>query len=178
MNQQLRQMVMDAIAFGDVMDQSSLGVAAFGQEEKTSRFIRADLVKFLLYLSASDDVISEKETAFFRDYLGYNFETSTITSLVEQFGLKKDEFLNEIPFSMYVMIEADSKVISYNGENPGSAMALLAVYHALGSAFAACDDAVAEEEKKDFSAYLSMLKEQIILAENTALEAYKAKQAE
>ena len=32
MNQQLRQMVIDAIAFGDVMDQSSLGVAAFGQE--------------------------------------------------------------------------------------------------------------------------------------------------
>ncbi len=176
MNQQLRQMVLDAIAFGDVMDEASLGVASFGHEDKTSRFIRLDLVKFLLYLSTSDDVISEKEAEFFRDYLGYNFESSTIESLVEQFELKKEAYLEETPFSMQVMMQADARIIAYNGQNPGAAMALLRVYHALGTPFASCDDSVAEEEKKDFSQYLSMLKDHIAASEEAALQAYKAKE--
>ena len=89
MNQELRQMVGEALAFGDVMDEANLGVSRFGHDEKTARFIRLDMVKFLLYLSTSDDVIHDSEAQFFRDYLGYNFETATITSLIDKFELKK-----------------------------------------------------------------------------------------
>lgn len=176
MNQELRQMVGEALAFGDVMDEANLGVSRFGHDEKTARFIRLDMVKFLLYLSTSDDVIHDSEAQFFRDYLGYNFETATITSLIDKFELKKETFQTTVPFSFGVMIEADSIVTAQTGKNPGAAMALLRVYHALGSAFVQCDEDVSEEERKDFSEYLTMLRDTIEEAGRNAMAQYEKSQ--
>ena len=176
MNQELRQMVGEALAFGDVMDEANLGVSRFGHDEKTARFIRLDMVKFLLYLSTSDDVIHDSEAQFFRDYLGYNFETATITSLIDKFELKKETFHTTVPFSFGVMIEADSIVTAQTGKNPGAAMALLRVYHALGSAFVQCDEDVSEEERKDFSEYLTMLRDTIEEAVQNAMAQYEKSQ--
>ena len=161
MNRELRQMVGEALAFGDVLDEAGLGVAQQGREEKTAQFLRLDMVKFLLFLSISDDVIAPQEAQFFRDYLGYNFASETIASLIEKFELTHETFETTIPFSMGVLLDADCYILSKSGRNPGAAMALLRVYHALGSAFVACDETIDEQERRDFSAYLSMLQQNI-----------------
>ena len=174
MNQELRKMVGEALAFGDVLDEANLGVARFGREEKTSRFIRLDMVKYLLFLSVSDDIISDEEAQFFKDYLGYNFQSAQIESLVEKFELKEDTFLQTVPFSFGVLMEADRQIIAQNGQNPGAALALLRVYYALGSAFVSCDESIAEEERRDFTTYLKMLQETIEISSKEALDAFEA----
>lgn len=161
MNRELRQMVGEALAFGDVLDEAGLGVARQGREEKTAQFLRLDMVKFLLFLSVSDDTITPQEAQFFRDYLGYNFESETIASLVEKFELTHETFETTIPFSLGVLLDTDCYILSKSGRNPGSAMALLRVYHALGSAFVCCDETIDEQERRDFSTYLSMLQQTI-----------------
>jgi len=174
MNHELRKMIVEALAFGNVLDESNLGVSRFGREEKTSRFIRLDMVKFLLYLSVSDDIISDEEAQFFKDYLGYNFQSAQIESLVEKFELKEDTFQQTVPFSFGVLLEADRQIIMQSGKNPGAALALLRVYYALGSAFVTCDDSVAEEERNDFTAYLKMLQETIETSYKEAEESFAA----
>ena len=171
-------MVGEALAFGDVLDEANLGVSRFGREEKTSRFIRLDMVKYLLFLSVSDEIISDEEAQFFKDYLGYNFQSAQIESLVEKFELKQDTFLQTVPFSFGVLMEADRQIIAQNGKNPGAALALLRVYYALGSAFVACDASVEDKERNDFTAYLKMLQETIETSSKDALDAYNAQKNE
>ena len=55
-------------------------------------------------------------------------------------------------------------------------MALLRVYHALGSAFVQCDEDVSEEERKDFSEYLTMLRDTIEEAGRNAMAQYEKSQ--
>ena len=93
-----------------------------------------------------------------------------------EFELKKETFQTTVPFSFGVMIEADSIVTTQTGKNPGAAMALLRVYHALGSAFVQCDEDVSEEERKDFSEYLTMLRDTIEEAGRNAMAQYEKSQ--
>ena len=81
MNYLLKEMVDKMYEVGDNCDKGPLGLA-----QKTNltlrECIKAELITYLMYLSAADGTIAWQEARFIRDYMEYDFTIEEINQLI------------------------------------------------------------------------------------------------
>ena len=161
MNYELKNLVDQMYGLNDTLDEGSLGLAR-NTNTTLRECIQVELLSYLMYLSAADGNIAWQEASFIRDYIEYNLTTDEIHQFVVENQIYSTEFEEKVPLSMQVFVRADNAVFDTNGYNDSLGSELLfTVFESLGKEFLACDDEVSDDEIRDLTIYLNMLKNYI-----------------
>lgn len=154
MNYELKNTINKLYSLGDTLDESSLGLS----EMPIRRVIKIDLLKFLMYLSASDGTISYEESNFINEYLDWDLSPDFIKSFIKEHHIYSVDYETEVPFSMQLFVAADNTLYDKQGYNEYLfSQLLLQVYTILGKEFLECDSNVTDNEVQDLTIYLTTL---------------------
>ena len=154
MNYELKNTINQLYSLGDTLDESSLGLS----EMPIRRVIKIDLLKFLMYLSASDGTISYEESNFINEYLDWDLSPDFIKSFIKEHHIYSVDYETEVPFSMQLFVAADNTLYDKQGYNEYLfSQLLLQVYTILGKEFLECDSNVTDNEVQDLTIYLTTL---------------------
>lgn len=70
-------------------------------------YFKIDIVKFLLYLSASDGRISDEEILFINEVFDFHMNYDDIVSFIDKYNIYSEDFENEIPYSVKLCVSCD-----------------------------------------------------------------------
>ena len=120
-----------------------------------------DIVKYLMYLSASDGTINWDEAQFIFDYLGYRLTPSQMNQFIRDQNIYSTEFEQTPPGGLRLLVDVDNTIITKFGENAGidkyASESYLDLFRFIGQAFMAADNDVDENEKTDYTIYTNMI---------------------
>lgn len=117
--------------------------------------LRYEFLKFLSYLSLSDQFTDAKELTFINDTLGYKMTEAQIRTISFYDKLNDDSYTQNVPFALkgFVLCDAKHKI----NDNKRRATELVNTYRDLGQEFIACNDISSEREVTNLTNYISML---------------------
>lgn len=163
MNYELKGFINELYELADSLDEGPFGLAQNTDSDTTlKKCIQVELCSYLMYLSAADGKIAWQEASFIRDYLDYDLTVDDIHQIIIDNEIYSTEFEEKVPLSMKVLVNVDNALYKANGYNDqlGSEL-LLTLFEGLGKEFLACDADVSENEIRDLSIYLTMLRNYI-----------------
>ena len=92
----------------------------------------------------------------------YNLTTDEIHQFIVEEQIYSTEFEEKVPLSMQVFVRADNAIYDVKGHNDSLGSELLFnIFESLGKEFLACYDDVSDDEIRDLTIYLNMLKNYI-----------------
>lgn len=157
MNQVLKELVDKAFGFCDYMGEQLNLDKKITDDLKNS--IRSELISYIGYLSASDGVISQKETKFLADYFSVDATPDEFNELIKKKNIYSVAFEQRMPASFEVFVNLDNAMIADGIEQEFlSCKMLYTVYELLGKELILCDGDASEQEKIDYEIYMTMLK--------------------
>ena len=128
--------------------------ASSGIDADFKVIMRHDLVKFCLYLCASDGFVSDEEANFIRYYFDdYASEPSGFTKFIKENNIYSEEFESTVPLSFTILNNLDRAT----QKRTSACDMLLKLYETVGKILISIDG-VTENEIKDYTTYISMLK--------------------
>ena len=163
MNYELKGFINELYELADSLDEGPFGLAQNTDSDTTlKKCIQVELCSYLMYLSAADGKIAWQEASFIRDYLDYDLTVDDIHQIIIENEIYSTEFEEKVPLSMKVLVNVDNALYKANGYNDqlGSEL-LLTLFEGLGKEFLVCDADVSENEIRDLSIYLTMLRNYI-----------------
>ncbi len=96
---------------------------------------RGELFHFLLNLSFADAKITSKESAFIKDYLGFDYSVKEMREYAIANRIYGSDFTNKLPYCFKVFVKADNSL----GQVKETSKLIMQVYKMLGQEFLACD---------------------------------------
>lgn len=123
--------------------------------------LKKEAVDFLMYLSASDGTIANKETDFIFQVFDEEYSTDDLNRTIQNRNLYSSEFERTVPTVLKCLVANDNTKVSANKKIAAGSEQFYRTFETLGKEFIACDDNVAESEVNDLTIYLTMLKDYI-----------------
>ena len=146
----------------DRVEEIGLYKNPFGQFS-LRKVLELDIAGFLMFLSASDGVIDEEEVELYQAVTGYTDSVDEIVDFIVENNIYSAEFESTIPISMKVAVEAERnyhKIMEMDHRYTFPGM-LYNLYERIGKALIGIDGSITAEERRDYSVYLTNLKEYI-----------------
>lgn len=120
--------------------------------------LKIELVKLVMYISASDGTISYKESKLIEDYFGFEIEPSGIRNFIIEENIYSTEFESEVPASFKIFVKFDNFMAEAGIELDNIVSeSLLKLYMFIAEETAGADGYVDPLEKADLNIYLSTL---------------------
>lgn len=116
--------------------------------------IKTELMDMLMYLSSGDGIICEYESAFIKDYLGFDYSPESMKSYICENHIYSEEFENRVPETFKLLVD---EAIFFGPDEPADFKAYIEVFSASAKEFVACDGNVTEQEITDMNIYINML---------------------
>lgn len=121
--------------------------------------IREEMKNFVSYLSASDGIIANVEAEFLYAYLFTRKTADELREYIDKNNTYTRTFEQTVPQTFMDFVRRDNAVFAESGKLDNSySLAYCNLFECLAKEFLACDGDVAEEEVKNMTIYLSMLK--------------------
>lgn len=133
---------------------SAAGVSATVNGEKLNlrQLFEIETTAYLMYLSASDNVIEEDEVAFINSLMSRTYSLDDCVKFIESSQMSAEEFLSQPPVSFKLLA-------AYGGADYDDAMdALISFYDVLGMALSEVDDNLALPERNAYKSFVYMLR--------------------
>ncbi|MGI6721842.1 MAG: AAA family ATPase [Anaerovoracaceae bacterium] len=177
MNSELREKLDDAFQSCVIIEALYIETGHIEIElpDGLSKALKTDLGSFLMYLSASDGNISDKEADFINDCLEWSLDADGVQRLIDSQNIRSEHFENTIPMTMQIFVAVD-QIKRYSGESPSDGAYLIDLFEKAGKEFLACDDDVSEDEVNDYSRYIAKLKDYVKEQLSIDIEALAAEQ--
>lgn len=126
-----------------------------------------ELLKVVLYFSASDGKISVHEKEFINELFDNRLTTKQLATLIEKANIYSTEFENDELLCLMILKRFDEKIIS-RGQEP-SVPLIIDTMELIVKAFITSDNDVDDQEVEDFKIYFSNLREKYIDEEDAFL---------
>lgn len=97
--------------------------------------LRGELFHFLLNLSFADAKITTKESAFIKEYLGYDYSVKEMREYAIANRVYGSGFTNKLPYCFKAFVKADNSL----GQVKETSRLIMQIYKMLGQEFLACD---------------------------------------
>lgn len=95
----------------DSIDETPVGIKQISSEITLRDVLMFDILNFMMYLSASDGYVSEKEARFISELFEKNITPEAATALIKKNDLYSTEFEEKIPLSLQVFVKADKMML-------------------------------------------------------------------
>ena len=96
---------------------------------------RGELFHFLLNLSFADAKITAKESAFIKEYLGFDYSVKEMREYAIANRIYGSDFTNKLPYCFKAFVKADNSI----GQIKETSKLIMQIYKLLGQEFIACD---------------------------------------
>lgn len=122
---------------------------------------RADIAKFLMYLSASDGVIAQDEVDFileFLDEVGFFLTRESLSEFIDEHDIYTKAFETSAPLILQLTVMMDNK-FNEDGKSvdPSVSELLCDTFKTVGLNFIKCDGDIDEQEMSDWETYVNTL---------------------
>ena len=117
---------------------------------------RIDLAFYMLYLSKSDNNISDEELAAVIDITRLDLTPQELLAIAGPKGVLTDDYPAKVPESFRTLVEIDRKTKAEGGV-AAAAPVILLMYEVVGEHLMKADGAETDDEKANYKAYLDML---------------------
>lgn len=144
----------------EILDEAGIGFSDFGGDSSTQECFQNDFLAFLMYLSSSDELISQPEADFMNEYLGLDGVTpQQFADLVNGMGIYSEEFAGTVPNILKLFVNADLQMAAAGAPVvPPLAVQICDVFEEAGVAFLRCDNYVHETEAQNLAQYMKMMR--------------------
>ena len=154
----LRTLVASINLTPDELDQKGVGVKTRGRDMTSREGFKADLLKYILYLSAADNKITPKEADFLAEFTGFTFTPQSMAPLLRDFDINGEAFRTDPPLTLMLLINSDNAEFMTNrAAASNQTEVFLSLYEHLGKTFIACDGTTEKSEERRFLDYYTML---------------------
>lgn len=116
------------------------------------RLFEIDITAYLLYLTASDKIISQEEIDFVNELMGRAYSIEECTAQIEQSGLMGDSFDAETPLSFKFLVDYTRR------QGKDISDTLMSFYDVLGACIAGIDDDFTAVEDNARRSYIYLLR--------------------
>lgn len=159
MDRELRETVKGILnALWDSCDE--LDAAGFGMEKiscgklTTRRLLTHDILRFAMYLSASDGTVTWEEATLLSDILGERLTSNAIVDYINEEGIYSVDFESTPPAILKMFVELGHSV---NMEET-AIETTIELFEFIGKAIVECDDNISAQEREDLNIYLNMMR--------------------
>ncbi len=155
MNYQLKNILDKVINLCEPFDDElNLGMT-------TKEIMRIDLLKYILYLSAVDNVLSSQVVEILRDYFEWDMTVYQWYKFINQNNLATNDFANSIPISLQIFVRVDNNV--YQIDHTISDMCDLyeSIFDAIGKLVISAGGEIHNNEKIRFQKVIEMIENYI-----------------
>lgn len=122
---------------------------------KLAEMVRFDFLQFLAYLCFSDGADMRTELAFIKDYLGYDFDITRMSSFKYQ-RVSSASFTGNPPRSLSYFVQRDVRSLAFDKKN-SKALMLVNSFQYLGETFIACNNVSSPIEIGHLTSYVGMM---------------------
>lgn len=151
----IKEMYDGMIGFFDTVENQGLYSSPI-KDVRMSTILMIDLIRFMLYLSASDGSIDYGEVEAFRYITGLDVSGREMVDLIKEHNVYSTQFESQVPVAMQIAVNSGIQ-FNANGNRLPLAVLLFEFYKMLGTIMVTANDEVAENEKNDFAIYLTTL---------------------
>lgn len=159
----------------DLLDENGLWNTPEYAGVKLKDIFRHNLAEYLLYLSASDNFITDEESAMYNEVTGFNGDKNKMISYINENEIYSARFETEVPLIFRLIKECEKNELLQ--EQPlsinlnKSYSELFADFFLLASnVFIEVDDEVAFPEMEDSNIYMNTIKKYIFKNTNSISE--------
>ena len=159
----------------DLLDENKLWDTPEFEGVHLRDIFRHNLAEYLLYLSASDNTITDEESAMYNEVTGFNGDKNKMISYINDNDIYSARFESEVPLIFRLIKECEKNELLQ--EHPlsinmnKSYSELFADFFLLASnVFIEVDDEVAVPEMEDSNIYLNTIKKYILKNTNSIEE--------
>ena len=133
-------------------------IEEIGNETHTDLLIsfRIDLAFYMLYLSKSDNNISDEELTAVIDITKLDLTPKELLAIAGPKGVLTEDYPTKVPESFRVLVDIDKKTKAEGGIAAAAPVVLL-MYEVVGEHLMNADGATTEDEMVNYKAYLDML---------------------
>lgn len=138
---------------------SSIAEKAGLDAEDSKLLVRMDLLKFMLYLSASDGHVSWDEVDIIGEICGMPSTPDASGKFIREHNIYSTEFEQTVPESFKMLVQLDNALLDAGINLAGNASeTTLKVYQMVGTLLISSDGTVHENEERDFNIYINMMR--------------------
>lgn len=119
--------------------------------------MRMDFLKFILYLGASDNEISQEEVAFIAEYLDWDLSISQWNEFIDDQDLRSNSILSDIPLTLRIFVDADNKAYARDNSIMNVCEKYISIFEMLGKVFIGSDNRIDGREQIALEKYVSMI---------------------
>jgi hypothetical protein len=128
-----------------------------------NEMLKADLLNFVLYLSASDKIIKKEEAEFLSEYLSANFSEKEMYEIIMRKNIYSADFEEKVPYSLKIVAKIQAEL--NKNKQPSYITSLseryILIFKNIGQEIIVCDHNIHENEIEDFEIYTNMMIEYI-----------------
>jgi hypothetical protein len=117
---------------------------------------RIDLAFYMLYLSKSDNNISDEELTSVIDITKLDLTPKELLAIAGPKGVLTEDYPTKVPESFRALVDIDKKTKAEGGIAAAAPVVLL-MYEVVGEHLMKADGATTEDEMVNYKAYLNML---------------------
>ena len=151
----LRKKVEDACNLCEAIEKNGL------YERTDTHFsarLRVDLARLCMYLSISDEKITESELFFVKRVIGYEFDLTQFVMQIAIDGINTPAFKTQVPLSIEALKIAEELMVFLGyKEGAGQTDAVIDLFYEIGSAFIGVDGDIDDNELRDLNLYMQMI---------------------
>ena len=116
-----------------------------------------DILKYILYLGAADEKITQEEAIFIAEYLDWNMTISQWCEFINKQNMHMNSFLDEIPLSFKIFVEDDNDRYSRDNSAVNGCEKYIWLFETIGGLFIEIDNNIDKREQVALGKYKAML---------------------
>lgn len=143
--------VLDSIG---AMDQS--GIWKPGQGVTVASM---DLLRFMMYLAASDDEVSWAEADYMNQAVGLSLTPTQIGDVIRADNIYSLEFEKTVPSTLGLLVTGETLIYQVSGEKPQASKTVLEIFTKVGEEFIKLDGVTNQNVLQNYRNYIGMMEE-------------------
>ncbi len=150
-NQEIQKLVQSCIETCEAVR------SKYGMEFDVQNILKVDLMRFMMYLSASDGKIAAEEAKTVSDVVGLeHIHPENLADLIKEWNVYTETFERTVPAILRFAVTIDNAIYN-DGKKADLAHHIIELYKAAGALLIQTDNNIDEREKRDYSIYIQML---------------------
>lgn len=126
--------------------------------ETPEKLVKVDLLRFLMYLSASDGIVTTEESDFMMELFGFkHLSPDMVIKIIKEENIHSAEFESKVPNYIKKVVEADNARYERSHKTDDLFSGVVSTYENLAEAIMSVDGEVSVCEKNDCNTYFSTI---------------------
>lgn len=162
MSYEAKRMLSKIYELCDAFDAGPLAPRKNGADIDMRKLMFLDLVKYTMYLSASDGSVSWGEAEYISELTDFKTTPSELKEFIEEQNIYSTKFESEPPLTLKLLVATENLIIATNGNLDSYASDILVnFYEMVGKELCASDGGFSSNERADMNIYLNTMRSYI-----------------